>query len=366
MDRVLRSDLLQANPAARHARGRAARACVEAARLDVARLIGAAGEEIIWTSGATESNNLAVIGAARFRAGRGRHLVTCVTEHPSVTAAFRHLATQGFAVTWLEPGIDGILPPEQVAAALRPDTTVVSVMHVNNETGVVQDVAAIGALCRSRGVLFHVDAVQAAGRERIDAREQGIDLLSLSAHKMYGPKGVGALYVSMDTARRVEPLLFGGGQERGMRPGTVATHQVVGMGVAARLAGEHLTADSAGIRLLRDELWTRLGDLPGVLLNGHPTRRACHILNVSVIGVEGESLLYGLRDLAVSAGSACASGDGEPSAVLRCLGRSDELARSSVRFSLGRGNTLADVDCAADRFSAAVAHLRRLSPATPG
>jgi cysteine desulfurase len=328
----------------------------------VAALIGARAEEIIWTSGATESNNLAVIGAARFRATRGRHLVTAATEHASVLESFRCLEREGFKVTYLVPDANGIIDPGAVAAALRADTTLVSVMQVNNETGVIQDIAAIGELCRSRDVLLHVDAAQAAGREPIDVGAQRVDLLSLSAHKMHGPKGVGALFLSRERIRRVEPLFHGGGQERGMRPGTLAIHQIIGMSVAARMARERGPADKARLTSLRDWLWNELRRIPGVLLNGHESRRACHILNVSVAGVEGESLLYALSDLAVSSGSACASGSNEPSAVLRHLGRSDDLAQSSIRFSLGRPTTQGEVAQAAAIFAAAVAHLRRLSP----
>jgi cysteine desulfurase len=360
---ALRAPGLQANPASSHGPGHAAGARVEAARTEVAALIGASAAEIVWTSGATESNNLAVIGAARLRAGRGRHLVTSAVEHVSVLGAFRRLEDQGFTVTVVEPDGEGIVAPAAVAAALRPDTTLVSIMQVNNETGVVQDIAAIGAICRAGDVLFHVDAVQAAGREPIDVRRDRIDLLSLSAHKMYGPKGVGSLFLDGARLRRVEPLLHGGSQERALRPGTVPTHQVIGMGVAARLARERLGEDGTRLTALRGQLWQQLQRLPEVLLNGHPTRRACHILNVSVAGVQGESLLFALRDLAVSSGSACASDSNEPSAVLRHLGRPDELAQSSIRFSLGRPTTPAEVDRAAAIFAAAVAHLRRLSPA---
>jgi cysteine desulfurase len=329
----------------------------------VAALIGATAEEIIWTSGATESNNLAILGGARFRVIRGRHLVTAATEHVSVMAAFRRLQREGFDVTYLAPDRQGIVAPEALANALRPDTTLVSIMQVNNETGVVQDIAALGAVCRERDVLLHVDAVQAAGREVIDVRRQCVDLLSLSAHKMYGPKGVGALFLDRSRLRRIEPLLYGGAQERGLRPGTVATHQVVGMGRAARLASERRPVDVSRQRSLCERLRMQIARLPGVLLNGHVERRASHILNVSVEGVEGESLLFAMRELAVSSGSACASETDEPSAVLRHLGRSDVLAQSSIRFSVGRPTTEADVDRAAQVFIEAIVRLRRLSPA---
>jgi cysteine desulfurase len=363
MVEALRSPALQANPASLHEPGRIARELIEAARAEVAALIGAGADEIVFTSGATESNNLAIMGAARFRASRGRHLVTCAAEHPSVIGPFRALERHGFAVTWLVPGPGGLIAPQALAETLRPDTTLVSIMHVNNETGVVQDIAALGALCRERDVLLHVDAAQSAGREPVDVSAQRIDLLSLSAHKMYGPKGVGALYLDRRRIRRVEPLLFGGGQERELRPGTVATHQVIGMGVAARLAARRLGEDPPRLAALRERLWTHLGRVPGVLLNGDERRRACHILNVSVRGVEGESLRYALRGLAVSSGSACASESDEPSPVLRLLGRPDELAQSSIRFSVGRQTREEEIDAAADIFHRAVMHLRRLAPA---
>ncbi len=359
---ALADPALQANPAATHAPGRAAHEQVEAARARVAALIGARPAEIVWTSGATEANNLAVLGAARFRASRGRHLVVSPLEHASVLAACRQLEREGFTITWLDPDRDGLIDPAQVAAALRADTTLVAVMAVNNETGVVQDVAAIGAICRARGVLLHVDAVQAAGREPLDVVAQQVDLLSLSAHKMYGPKGVGALFIDGTTLRRVAPLFHGGGQERGLRPGTLATHQLLGMGLAAELARTRLGTDRCGQTSLRDALWMALARVPGVLLNGHPLRRSCHIVNVSVEGVDGESLLLALETLAVSSGAACASASGEPSPVLRRLGRSDALAQSSIRFSLGRGTTAAEIEAAAAIFAAGVAHLRRLAP----
>ncbi|MCC7328819.1 MAG: aminotransferase class V-fold PLP-dependent enzyme [Gammaproteobacteria bacterium] len=362
MCEALTDPQLQANPAATHAAGEAARGRVEQARAEVAALIGAAAGEIVWTSGATESNNLALIGAARLRAGRGRHLVTAASEHASVLAACDELERQGFAVTRLPTDPMGIVEPAVVAAALRPDTTLVSLMQVNNETGVVQDIAAIGTLCRERGVLLHVDAAQAAGREAIDVRALQVDLLSLSAHKMYGPKGIGALFISRETVRRVEPVLVGGGQERGLRPGTVATHQVIGMGVAARLAAGRRVEDCARLVPLREALWAGVSRLPGVFLNGHPQRRACHILNVSVAGIEGESLLHALRELAVSSGAACAAESAEPSAVLRLLGRSPELAQGAIRFSLGRVTTAVEVARAVEVFVTGVERLRRLAP----
>ena len=359
----LRRPELAANPAALgHAAGRAAQALVEAARAQVAALINAQPEEIIFTSGATEADNLAVIGAARFRQSRGRHLVTSLTEHKAVIESCRHLATQGWRITWLKPDAEGLIAPAAVEAALEPDTVLVSLVHVNNETGVVQDIAAIAAICRRHDVLLHVDAAQSAGREEIDVRASQIDLLSLSAHKIYGPKGVGALFIDQERVRRVSPLLFGGGQERGMRPGTIATHQVAGMGEALRLAAQRLPDEARHATALRDRLWSGLQQLPGILLNGHAERRSGHILNVSIAGVEGESLFYGLADLCVASGSACTSLSNEASHVLRALGRPAALAQSSIRFSLGRQSTAAEVDFAVECVLRAVRHLRSFSP----
>jgi cysteine desulfurase len=359
---------LAGNPAALgHVAGRAALALVEEARAQVAALINAQPAEIIFCSGATESDNLAVIGAAQFRKTRGRHLVTSLTEHKAVIESCRHLATLGWRITWLKPAADGLIAPAAVEAALEQDTVLVSLMHVNNETGVIQDVAAIGALCRRREVLLHVDAAQSAGRELIDVRAQQIDLLSLSAHKLYGPKGVGALFIDQERVRRVAPLMFGGGQERGLRPGTLATHQVAGMGEAFRLAALRLPAEAAHARALRDRLWAGLQQLPGVLLNGHAEQCSGHILNVSIAGVEGESLLYALGELCVASGSACTSLSNEPSHVLRALGRPAALAQSSLRFSFGRQSTVDEIDFALGQVLRAVAQLRAFSPVSvPG
>ena len=355
---------LAANPAAgTHGPGRRAADMVEQARAAVAGLICAEPDEVVFTSGATEADNLAIIGAARFRQARGRHLVTALTEHKAVIESCRYLVRAGWRVTWLMPDADGIVAPEAVAAAIEPDTVLVSLMHANNETGVIQDIAAVGAICRQRGVLLHVDAAQSAGRLEIDVRREHIDLLSLSAHKLYGPKGIGALFIDRGRVRRVEPLLFGGGQEQGLRPGTVATHQVVGMGEAFRVAAARIDADSRHVRALHDRLWAQLERIPGILRNGHPTANTGHILNVSVEGVEGESLHEGLHELAVASGSACSSLTDEPSYVLRLLGRSPGLARSSVRFSFGRPTTADDIDRAAEIFGRVVAELRRRSPA---
>jgi cysteine desulfurase len=352
-----------ANPSSvGHAPGRRARARVEQARAEVAALVGADPSQVVFTSGATEADNLAILGAARFYASRGRHVLTSRTEHPAVLDACRQLEREGFEVTYLKPGADGIVEPGQVEAALRSDTILVSLMHVNNEIGVAQDVGAVGALCRSRGVLFHVDAAQSAGKLPIDVGGDCIDLLALTAHKVHGPKGVGALCMRREPRLGLVPLLHGGGQERGLRSGTVPTHQVVGLGAAFRIAAREMAGDAARIAALRERLWLGLSALPGMMLNGHPTRRVPGILSIAVDGVEGESLLYGLPGLAVSSGSACASTHSEPSYVLRALGRSDRLAQSTLRLSLGRFNTAAEVDYAVTAITAAVTRLRAVAP----
>ncbi len=363
MTAALNSPELAANPAAgTHGPGRRAAAVVELARQQVADLIHAAPEEVIFTSGATEADNLAIIGTARFRQAQGRHLVTALTEHKAVLESCRYLVTQGWRVTWVKTNADGLVDPATLAAALEPDTVLVSLMHANNETGAVHDVAAIGSQCRQRGVLLHVDAAQSAGRLPIDVRALNIDLLSLSGHKLYGPKGIGALFIDRERVRRVEPLMFGGGQERGLRPGTLPTHQIVGLGAAFAMAGPRLEADRLHVTGLRNQLWAHLAGIPGVLRNGPLERSTGHILNVSVEGVEGESLHAGLSELAVASGSACSSLTDEPSYVLRALGRSAALARSSVRFSFGRATSGEDLDRAAEIFGATVARLRRRAP----
>jgi cysteine desulfurase len=352
-----------ANPAAvAHAPGRRAQQRVERARAEVAALIGADPAQVIWTSGATEADNLALLGAARFYQTRGRHLVTSRTEHPAVLAACRQLEREGFEVTYLRPGTDGIVEPGQVEAVLRPDTILVSLMHVNNEIGVVQDIGSVGRLCRARGILFHVDAAQSAGKLPIDVERDCIDLLALTAHKLHGPKGVGALCVRREPRLGLVPLLHGGGQERGLRPGTVATHQVVGMGAACRIAAEEASEECSRIAGLRERLWQSLATQAGVTLNGHPTQRAPGILSVTIDGVEGESLLYALPGLAVASGSACATTSAEPSYVLRALGRSDRLAQSSLRLSLGRYTTADDIEQAVQAIAAAVERLRAVAP----
>jgi len=352
-----------ANPSAiGHAPGRRARARVEQAREEVASLVGARPAQLIWTSGATEADNLALLGAARFYRSRGRHVVTARTEHPAVLDACRQLEREGFAVTYLVPGSDGIVVPAQVESALRPETILVSLMHVNNEIGVVQDIGAVGRLCRARGVLFHVDASQSVGKLPLDVERDCIDLLALTAHKVHGPKGVGALCVRLEPRIGLVPLLHGGGQERGLRSGTLPTHQIVGMGVAYRIAALEMAEDSARMARLRERLWQGLAELPGVELNGHAVQRAPGILNVTIDGVEGESLLFELPGLAVASGSACATTSAEPSYVLRALGRSDRLAQSSLRLSLGRYTTAAEIELAIAAIQGAVRRLRAVAP----
>jgi len=352
-----------ANPSAiGHAPGRRARARVEQAREEVASLVGARPAQLIWTSGATEADNLALLGAARFYRSRGRHVVTARTEHPAVLDACRQLEREGFAVTYLVPGSDGIVVPAQVESALRPETILVSLMHVNNEIGVVQDIGAVGRLCRARGVLFHVDAAQSVGKLPLDVERDYIDLLALTAHKVHGPKGVGALCVRLEPRIGLVPLLHGGGQERGLRSGTLPTHQIVGMGVAYRIAAREMAEDSARMARLRERLWQGLAELPGVELNGHAVQRAPGILNVTIDGVEGESLLFELPGLAVASGSACATTSAEPSYVLRALGRSDRLAQSSLRLSLGRYTTAAEIELAIAAIQGAVRRLRAVAP----
>ncbi|TCO82402.1 cysteine desulfurase IscS [Plasticicumulans lactativorans] len=350
------------NPASvTHGYGREAAERVEAARAEVAALIGCERREIVWTSGATEADNLALSGAARAAPRGKRHIVTLATEHKAVLDTCRQLARGGWEITCLAPAADGVLDLDQLAAALRDDTLLVSVMAVNNETGVTQDLEAIGRLTRSRGVLFHIDAAQAAGRIALDVARFEADLMSLSAHKAYGPKGVGALYVRRWPRARVEPLLHGGGQEHGLRAGTLATHQIVGMGEACRLAREALERDAAHLRALRERLWAGLRELGGVQLNGHATRAAGGILNVSVDGLGAESLLLALPGLALSAGSACTSVADEPSHVLRAMGLDAARLRSALRFSPGRHTTVEDIDRALEAVRRAVARLRALA-----
>lgn len=357
------------NPSSGHAYGRSAARRVAAARAQLAALVGCASEEVVFTSGATEADNLAIFGAARAPAGAGRHLVTARTEHRAVLDPMRRLEKEGFEVTWLSPRADGRIDPDAVRAALRPDTRLVSIMHVNNETGVINDVAAIGATCRERDVLLHCDAAQSVGRLEIDLRRQAIDLLSISAHKLCGPKGIGALVVRPAARPRLAPQLLGGGQERGLRAGTLATHQIVGFGVAAEIAAIEREHEARRLGALRERLWQSLQGLGGVHLNGAGSERVAAILNVSFEGVEGESLVTGLPELALSTGSACSSASAEPSHVLRALGRSTELAQSSLRLSLGRFTTEADVEAAASAIARELYRLRSLAGtagASPG
>ena len=347
-----------------HVFGRRAQARIEAARAQVAALIGAQPDEIVFTSGATESNNLAILGIARANADRRRHIITSRIEHKAVLDPCKQLEREGFAVTYLAPNPNGSITPDAVQAWLRPDTALVSIMHVNNETGVVQDIRAIGELCRAHGVPFHTDAAQSVGKLPIDLAELPVDLLSFTAHKLYGPQGIGALFVRSQIRPLLRPVTFGGGQERGLRPGTPATHQIVGFGVACELARRALETEPARISALRDRLWRRLQRLGGVHLNGEDAPRLPEIVNVSFEGVEGESLVTALTSLAVTTGSACSSASGEPSYVLRALGRNTQLAQSSLRFSLGRGTTEADVDQAAAMVVERVERFRAVSPAS--
>jgi len=351
------------NPASRsHTLGWDADEAVENARAEVAKLVNADPREIVWTSGATESNNLAIKGAANFYSQRGKHVVTVKTEHKAVLDTCRELERQGFEVTYLNVRDDGLLDLDTFRAALRPDTVLVSVMYVNNEIGVVQDIATLGEICREKGIIFHVDAAQATGKVVIDLQQLKVDLMSFSAHKTYGPKGIGALYVRRKPRIRIEAQIHGGGHERGFRSGTLATHQIVGMGAAFRLAREEMATENERIRMLRDRLWAGLSDIEEVYLNGDMEQRVPHNLNVSFNYVEGESLIMAIKELCVSSGSACTSASLEPSYVLRALGRNDELAHSSIRFTIGRFTTEADIDYTIELLKSRVGKLRDMSP----
>lgn len=351
------------NPASRsHLFGWKAEEAAENARSQVANLIGADPREIVWTSGATESNNLAIKGAAHFNVKKGKHIVTSKIEHKAVLDTCRQLEREGFEVTYLDPTPEGIIEPQQVADALRDDTTLVSIMHVNNEIGTINDIAAIGAICRAKGVIYHVDAAQSTGKVALDMAALPVDLLSMSAHKTYGPKGIGALFVCRKPRVRIEAQMHGGGHERGMRSGTLPTHQIVGMGEAFRIAGEEMVAENARILALRNRLLNGVSDMEQVFVNGSLDHRVASNLNISFSFVEGESLIMALKDLAISSGSACTSASLEPSYVLRALGRSDELAHSSLRFSLGRFTTEEEIDFAIVQVRRAVEKLRELSP----
>jgi cysteine desulfurase len=351
------------NPASRsHSYGWEAEKAVEDARAEVAALVNCDPREIVWTSGATEAINLAVKGAAHFYKERGKHLITVKTEHKATLDTMRELERQGFEVTYLDVQENGLLDLEALKAALRPDTVLVSVMMVNNEIGVIQDIEAIGELMRERKIIFHVDSAQATGKVEIDLQKLKVDLMSFSAHKTYGPKGIGALFVRRKPRVRIEAQIHGGGHERGMRSGTLATHQIVGMGEAFRLARLEMSAENERIRMLRDRLWNGLSDIEEIYLNGDLTRRVAHNLNVSFNYVEGESLIMAVKGIAVSSGSACTSASLEPSYVLRALGRSDELAHSSIRFTIGRFTTEAEVDYTIELMKGKVGKLREMSP----
>jgi cysteine desulfurase len=351
------------NPASRsHPFGWEAEKAVEDAREQIAQLVNADSKEIIWTSGATESNNLAIKGAAHFYKGKGKHLITLKTEHKAVLDTCRELERQGFEVTYLSTKSDGLLDLEQFKAAIRPDTILASVMYVNNEIGVIQDIPTLGEICREKGIIFHVDAAQATGKVGIDLQKLKVDLMSFSAHKTYGPKGIGALYVRRKPRVRVEAQMHGGGHERGMRSGTLAPHQCVGMGEAFRIAREEMATENERIRMLRDKLLKGFQEMEEVYVNGDMDNRVPHNLNISFNFVEGESLIMAIKDVAVSSGSACTSASLEPSYVLKSLGRSDELAHSSIRFTIGRFTTEEEIDYTIDLLKSKIAKLRELSP----
>ncbi len=351
------------NPASKsHAFGWAAEEAVEEARANVAALINADPKEIVWTSGATESNNLAIKGAAHFNMRRGKHIITSKTEHKAVLDTCRQLEREGFEVTYLDPEPNGLIDLDKLKAAMREDTTVVSIMHVNNEIGIIQDIAAIGEMCRANKTVFHVDGAQSAGKVPIDMEALKVDMMSFSAHKIYGPKGIGALYVRRKPRVRIEAQMHGGGHERGMRSGTLPTHQIVGMGEAFHIAREEMNVEKDRILMLRNRMYNGLKDIEEHYVNGDLEQGVAGILNISFNYVEGESLMMSLKDLAMSSGSACTSASLEPSYVLRALGRSDELAHSSLRLSMGRFSTVEEVDYAVERIHTAVEKLRELSP----
>jgi cysteine desulfurase len=358
MQECLTRDGVFGNPASVHHYGRIARTRVEQARSQASALIHASSPQVIWTSGATESNNLAILGTARAMIKHGRHLITSRTEHKSVLDPCKRLEQEGFRVTYLETDRDGLIDPAQVRSALQADTVLVSIMHANNEIGVLQDIGSIAEICRAHEVPLHVDAAQSAGKVEIDVSQLKCDLLSFTAHKLYGPKGIGALYFAPAQRASLQPLIFGGGHERGLRSGTLAVHQIVGFGLACELAAEARAADAAHCERLRERLWNGLSHIGRVALNGHATRRVAGILNVSFPGVEGESLLMGLTELAVSTGSACNSDSDEPSYVLRALGRDTALAQSSLRFSVGRFSRDEEVDLAIAAVTREVQRLR--------
>ncbi len=356
-----------ANPASIHIAGRESAALVEKARQRLADLLGADPRCLIWTSGATESDNLAIMGAASFRAHRGKHLITMPTEHKAITDTFAHLQKSGYDITWLKPDADGLLSIDELESSIRDDTQLVSIMHINNETGVIQDVRRIGELCHARDILFHTDAAQSVGKLPLDLGELPIDLLSLTAHKFYGPQGIGALFIADRPGCQVLPILHGGGQERRLRPGSLPVHQIVGAGTAAEIARQDMANDLAHVTSLRDRLWQGIKTLPGILRNGSADHSYPGILNISVPGVEGESLMLGLEPVCAASGSACNSTSGESSFVLRALGRDDDLAQSAIRFSFGRTTTNNEIDVAIERYRWSADHLLAIAPlAGPG
>ena len=363
MMQYMTTDGFYGNPASRsHKFGWQAEEAVDIARNQIAELINADPREIVFTSGATESDNLAIKGAANFYGKKGKHIITCKTEHKAVLDTCRDLERQGFEVTYLDPEDNGLIDLKKLEAALRDDTVLVSIMHVNNEIGVIQDISEIGEMCRARKIIFHVDAAQSAGKIPLDMQHMKVDLLSISAHKMYGPKGIGALYVRRKPRIRLEAQMHGGGHERGMRSGTLATHQIVGMGEACRIAKEEMSQDIAHVTAMRDRLWAGLNEMEQVFVNGDFDKRYPGNLNVSFNFVEGESLIMALKDLAVSSGSACTSASLEPSYVLRALGLNDEMAHSSIRFSFGRFTTSEEIDYAIELIQKSIGHLRDMSP----
>jgi cysteine desulfurase len=362
MSALMTADGNYANPSSTHSAGRRSVEYIAHASGQLAGLLNTAADSLIWTSGATESNNLAILGAAQYRQERGRHLVTMRTEHKAVTDPFQLLEKQGCEVSWLDPEANGLLDMAKFEAAIRDDTQLVSVMHVNNETGVTQDIERLGLACRERNILFHVDAAQSVGKLPIDLAALPVDLMSMTAHKVYGPKGIGALYIADRPGVHVEPLFYGGGQQRKLRPGTLPAQQIVGFGTAAAIAQSRMTDDIKHLRKLRDRFWSGVADIPGVMTNGAIECAFPGILNISVEGIEGESLLLALEPLCVATGSACNSKSQEPSYVLRALGRSDDLAQSAVRFSFGRTTTSADVDFAMSHYREAIEKLRSISP----
>ncbi|MCZ4337087.1 IscS subfamily cysteine desulfurase [Shewanella colwelliana] len=363
MMQCMTMDGIFGNPASRsHRYGWQAEEAVDIARNQVAELINADPREIVFTSGATESDNLAIKGVAHFYHKKGKHIITSKTEHKAVLDTCRQLEREGYEVTYLAPGANGIIPLADIEAAMREDTILLSLMHVNNEIGVIHDINAIGELCRAKKVIFHVDAAQSVGKLPVDVQQTKVDLMSISAHKMYGPKGIGALYVSRKPRIRLEATMHGGGHERGMRSGTLATHQIVGMGEAAAIAKTDMEIDNARIRRLRDRLWDGIKHIEETYINGDAEQRYCGSLNVSFNFVEGESLMMALKDLAVSSGSACTSASLEPSYVLRALGLNDEMAHSSIRFSIGRFTTEEEIDHAIETITKSIGHLREMSP----